>query len=130
MRVNQSAELIKTLFSGEGMAWPLANATMRECSRNLPTMLLTRMREERPGTPGRSAHMPRTTADTFTPASLARYSSLMRPVSTRLLHLTSTCAGSPARALAISASMSASSELRKLKGATASTSSSCRLAVE
>ena len=35
-------------------------------------MDLTRMLSESPGTSGRSAHMPRTTQVTFTPAWLAR----------------------------------------------------------
>ena len=45
----------------------LANAKMRECSRKRPRMERTRMFSLRPGTPGRSAQMPRTTMSIGTP---------------------------------------------------------------
>ena len=40
----------------------------RECSRNRPTIERTRMFSDSPGTPGRSAQMPRTSSSTGTPA--------------------------------------------------------------
>ena len=44
----------------------------RECSRNRPRMLMTRTFSLRPGTPGRTAQMPRTQTSTGTPAREAR----------------------------------------------------------
>ena len=46
---------MNTRASVEGMALPLAKATMRACSRKRPTMLLTRMFSERPGDAGPQA---------------------------------------------------------------------------
>ena len=44
----------------------------RECSRNRPRIERTRMFSLSPGTPGRSAQIPRTTTSTGTPACDAR----------------------------------------------------------
>ena len=41
---------------------------MRECSRKRSTMEMTSMLSLTPGTPGRSAQMPRTFSRIFTPA--------------------------------------------------------------
>ena len=45
------------------------------------------MVSDRPGTPGRSAHMPRTHRSTGTPACEARYSASITTSSTSALHL-------------------------------------------
>ncbi|MNW60210.1 hypothetical protein D3C74_381750 [compost metagenome] len=73
----RSADPMKTSGPDSGpsaMAGPpeLANAKMRECSRNRPRMDRTRMFSLSPGTPGRIAQIPRTTRSTFTPACDAR----------------------------------------------------------
>ena len=47
---------------------PLAKRKTRVCSRKRPTIERTRMFSESFGTPGRSAHTPRTMRSTFTPA--------------------------------------------------------------
>ena len=45
---------------------------IRECSRKRPTIERTVMFSDSPGTPGRSAQMPRTIRSTCTPAREAR----------------------------------------------------------
>src|SRR4051794_14132444 len=77
---------------------------------------LDRMLSERPGTPGRRQQMPRTTANTFTPARDASYSLSISLSSTRLFILSQMLAGLPARAKAISLSISATSVSRSDKG--------------
>ena len=68
LRCIQSAEEMNTLAFFDGRPWPAPKQTMRECSRKRPTMLLTRMFSDSPGTPGRRQQMPRTTRSIFTPA--------------------------------------------------------------
>ncbi len=51
---------------------PLPKANTRECSRKRPRTERTRMFSDSPGTPGRSAQMPRTHTSTGTPACEAR----------------------------------------------------------
>lgn len=81
----QSAELMYTRASRLGSGLPLPNTQMRLrrrasvainvatgqvrtrahlCSRKRPTIDLTKMCSDRPGTPGRRQQMPRTTANT------------------------------------------------------------------
>ena len=67
----QSAEEMKTRAFFDGRPDPLPKQTIRECSRNRPTMDFTRMFSDRPFTPGRTPQMPRTTRLIFTPAALA-----------------------------------------------------------
>ena len=50
----------------------LSNQNTRLCSRNRPSTERTLMVSERPGTPGRSAQMPRMSSSTGTPAWEAR----------------------------------------------------------
>src|SRR2546427_4181453 len=55
---------------------------MRLCSRNLSTMLITRMFSETPGRPGRRQQMPRMTSSIVTPACEAPYSASITDGST------------------------------------------------
>src|SRR6266851_1866923 len=61
---------------------------MRLCSRNLSTMLVTRMVSEMPGSPGRRQQMPRITSSMGTPAWEARYNASMTEGSTSAFILT------------------------------------------
>ena len=107
---------------------PSANASTRECSRNRPTMLRTRIVSDSPGTPGRSAQMPRTTRSIGTPARLASYSASMSSSSTMLLALMRMPDGRPARACSASAPIRSIRPSRTLCGATSrSRYSVCRL---
>ena len=72
LRGIQSAEATYTVAWGEGSSWPLPKQKIRECSRKRPTMLLTWMLSDSPGTPGLRQHMPRTTSSIDTPACDAR----------------------------------------------------------
>ena len=74
----------------------------------------------RPGTPGRTAQMPRTQMSTGTPAWEARYRASMMPSSTIELHLIRTRAGRPARWWAISRSIRSTRPVRIEWGATSS----------
>ena len=51
---------------------PPPNRKIRECSRKRPRTERTSIVSDRPGTPGRSAQMPRTQTSTGTPAWEAR----------------------------------------------------------
>jgi len=68
----------RSIMSGEpkeirsGRPWSPPNRKIRECSRNRPTIDVTRMPSESPGTPARRLHRPRTTRSTGTPAAEAR----------------------------------------------------------
>lgn len=69
---------LRSIMSGEpneirnGRPWSPPKRKMRECSRKRPTMDRTRMLSDRPGTPGRRLHRPRTTRSTDVPAAEAR----------------------------------------------------------
>jgi hypothetical protein len=92
----------------------------RECSRNRPRMLRTRIVSDSPGTPGRSAHIPRTHTSTGTPACEARYSASMMASSTSEFSLIRTQAARPSARLAISRSTRAMMPLRSECGASSS----------
>ena len=62
-----SAEPIQAIGSP-----PFSNQKTRLCSRNRPRTERTVMVSDSPGTPGRSAQMPRTSRSTGTPACEAR----------------------------------------------------------
>ena len=68
-------------------AVPLPKAKTRECSKKRSTTLITRMRSDTPGTPGRKQQMPRTMRSISTPALLAAYSARMTGGSTSALSL-------------------------------------------
>ena len=72
LRGIQSAEEMNTLAWRDGKPLPAPKQAIRECSRKRPTMLLTRMFSESPGTPGRRQQMPRITRSMSTPACEAR----------------------------------------------------------
>ena len=76
----------------------------------------TRMFSERPGTPGRRVHMPRTIKSICTPARLASYRARMMPGSISEFILAMMRAGRPARASAVSAAMRSSSMGLRVKG--------------
>ena len=101
-------------------ASPVPNAKIRECSRNRPSTLRTRMFSDRPGMPGRSAHIPRTHTSTGTPACDARYSASITTSSTSALHLNWIMAGSPARRRAAWRPIRATMPVRSDSGATSS----------
>ena len=83
-------------------------------------MLVTRIRSDSPGMPGRRQQMPRTIRSISTPALDASHSASMTSPSTRLFILATMRAGSPARAFAASRAMSAMSCSRRFTGATSS----------
>ncbi len=97
---------------------PPTNAKMRECSRKRPRMLRTRMLSLRPGTPGRTAQMPRTTMSTSTPACEARYSESTNASSTIEFTLIRMPAGRPFSWLLISRSTRSTRPCRTVRGAT------------
>src|SRR5437763_1375415 len=77
-------------------AWsPAWKERIRLCSRNGPRTLLTVIRSLRPGTPGRSTHIPRVTASTVAPAPEAAYSASVISGSTSAFTLRRMRAGSP-----------------------------------
>ena len=66
---------------------PFSNQKIRLCSRNRPSTERTSMVSASPGTPGRSAQMPRVSSWTGTPAREARYSASITASSTTELAL-------------------------------------------
>ena len=99
---------------------PFSNQNTRECSRNRPSRLRTRMFSLSPGTPGRIAQIPRTTASTGTPACEARYRESMITSSTTEFIFSRIRAGRPSRWCPISRSIRSTRPLRSERGATSS----------
>ncbi len=92
-------------------ALPIQNSSaerkwnIRECSRKRPRMERTSMFSLRPGTPGLSAQIPRTTISTGIPALDARYNASMTCSSTNALAFKRIPASRPASLCAISLSI-------------------------
>ncbi|MNN32212.1 hypothetical protein D3C81_1459250 [compost metagenome] len=97
---------------------------MRLCSRKRPTMDLTRIFSDRPGTPGRRQQIPRMTSSIRTPHWLARYRASMISGSTRAFILAQMAAGLPLAAADISLPIISSREVFMFSGETTRASSS------
>ena len=99
---------------------PFVKAKTRECSRNRPTMLRTRIVSDMPGTPGRTAQIPRTNKSMGTPACDARYSESMVGSSMIALHFIWMREGSPSRLRRACSSICSTRPARTRSGATSS----------
>ena len=124
LRVIQSAEEMNSLALSWGSSRPLAKQMMRLCSRKRPTIDLTRIFSDSPGTPGRRQQMPRTTSSMRTPRWLARYRASMMAGSTSEFSLTQMAAGLPWAAADISLPIRSIRVVFMFSGDTTSASSS------
>ena len=101
----QSADEMKTRAFADGRRLPFPKQTIRECSRNLPTIDLTRMLSDRPRIPGLRPQIPLTMRLILTPAWLAAYSASITSGSMSEFIFAQISAGRPLRARSASAPM-------------------------